>query len=237
MTDQFEVTNEYLPIKSKPLLQIALDSINLDEVFRVAELVQEHVDILEIGTVLLKKEGIRIVEKMKRLYPDTLICADTKTVDLGKLEAQIMFEAGADLISVCGLASEATIMFAIHEARIRQKKVMIDLIGLGDSYRQIKRFTYLQPDYLTVYTGIDERSTENDLFQKVEIISQISPIPLAISGGVQLDDISYLLIFNPAIIIVGAAITVSSDPNKAAKKFWENIKSLSFMNDVDESLW
>lgn len=234
MTDQFEITNEYLPIKSKPLLQIALDSINLDEVFRVAELVQEHVDILEIGTVLLKKEGIRIVEKMKRLYPNTLICADTKTVDLGKLEAQVMFDAGADLISVCGLASEATIMFAIHEARMRQKNVMIDLIGLGDSYRQIKRFTYLQPDYLTVHTGIDERSTENDLFQRVEIISQISPIPLAISGGVQLDDISYLLLFQPAIIIVGAAITASSDPNKAAKKFWENINSLSFVNRRDE---
>lgn len=235
MTDQFEITNHDLPIKSKPLLQIALDSINLDEVFRVAELVQGYVDILEIGTVLLKKEGIRIVEKMKRLYPHTLICADTKTVDLGKLEAQVMFEAGADLISVCGLASEATITLAIHEARMRQKKVLIDLIGLGDSYRQIKRFTYLQPDYLTVHTGVDERSTDNNLFQQVEIISQISPIPLAISGGVQLDDISYLLIFNPAIIIVGAAITASPDPNKTAKKFWENINSLPSIDNVDEA--
>lgn len=236
MTDQFEIINHDLPMKSKPLLQIALDSINLDEVFRVAELVQGYVDILEIGTVLLKKEGIRIVEKMKRLYPGILICADTKTVDLGKLEAQVMFEAGADLISVCGLASEATITFAIHEARMRQKKVLVDLIGLGDSYRQIKRFTYLQPDYLTVHTGIDERSTDNNLFQQVEIISQISPIPLAISGGVQLDDISYLLIFNPAIIIVGAAITASSDPNKTAKKFWENINALPSIDNVDEAL-
>lgn len=234
MTDLFEVTNEELPIKSKPLLQIALDSINLDEVFHTAELVQGYVDILEIGTVLLKKEGVRIVEKMKRLYPNTLICADTKTVDLGKLEAQVMFESGADMISVCGLASEATITLAIHEARMRQKKVLIDLIGLGDSYRQIKRFTYLQPDYLTVYTGIDERSTENDLFQKVEIISQISPIPLAISGGVQLDDISYLLIFNPAIIIVGAAITTSADPKIMAKKFWERINSHSFMDGPEK---
>ncbi|MDY0091175.1 MAG: orotidine 5'-phosphate decarboxylase / HUMPS family protein [Candidatus Vecturithrix sp.] len=234
MTDLFEVIDESLPIKSKPLLQIALDSIDIDDVFRVAELVQGYVDILEIGTVLLKKEGIRIIEKMKRLYPETLICADTKTVDLGKLEAQVMFEAGVDLITVCGLASEATITLAIHEARIRQKQVLIDLIGLGDSYRQIKRFTYLQPDYLTVHTGIDERSTENNLFQQVEIISQISPIPLAISGGVQLDDISYLLIFNPAIIIVGSAITASSDPKTAAKRFWEHINSESFINGFDE---
>lgn len=227
-------TDDHIPIKSKPLLQVALDSINLDENFQIAERIQDYVDILEIGTILLKKEGIRVVEKMKAMYPQKLLFVDTKTVDLGKIEAQVMFESGADMISVCGLASDATISLAIHEARTRQKKVLIDLIGSGDSYRQVKRLTYLQPDYLTVHTGIDERSADNDLFQKVEIISQISPIPLAISGGVQLDDISYLLVFNPAIIIVGSAITTSSQPREAAKKFWERINSLSFMDGVDE---
>jgi 3-hexulose-6-phosphate synthase len=226
--------DDHIPIKSKPLLQVALDSINPDENFQMAEYIQDYVDILEIGTILLKKEGIRIVEAMKARYPQKLLFVDTKTVDLGKIEAQVMFEAGADMISVCGLASDATISLAIHEARIRQKKILIDLIGLGDSYRQVKRLTYLQPDYLTVHTGIDERSADNDLFQKVEVISQISPIPLAISGGVQLDDISYLLVFNPAIIIVGSAITTSSQPREAAKKFWERINSLSFIDGIDD---
>ena len=217
-------------MKSKPLLQIALDSTNVDEIFRIADLVYDYVDILEIGTVLLKKEGAAIIEKMKRSYPEKYIFADSKTVDLGKLEAEVIFEAGADMMSVCGIASDATIGLVIHEAHIRQKEVLIDLIGLGDSYRQIKRLTYLQPDYITVHTGIDERVNDNDLFEKVEIISQISPISLAIAGGVQLDDISYLLVFNPAIIIVGTAITSSSDPRETAKLFWERINNPSFLD-------
>ena len=159
-------SDDHIPMKSKPLLQVALDSINLDEVFQTAELIQDYVDILEIGTILLKKEGIHIIEKMKEIFPQKLIFVDTKTVDLGRIEAQVMFEAGADMMSVCSLASDATISLVIHEARTRQKKVLIDLIGLGDSYRQVKRLTYLQPDYLTVHTGIDERSADNDLFQK-----------------------------------------------------------------------
>ena len=109
-------SDDHIPMKSKPLLQVALDSINLDEVFQTAELIQDYVDILEIGTILLKKEGIHIIEKMKEIFPQKLIFVDTKTVDLGRIEAQVMFEAGADMMSVCSLASDATISLVIHEA-------------------------------------------------------------------------------------------------------------------------
>lgn len=210
-----------------PLLQIALDCIDFNEALRIAELVHDYADILEIGTLLLKKEGIGIVEHVKRTFPEKLLFVDTKTIDIGKLEAQLMFDAGADIISVCGAASDVTIGFAIYEARSREKQVMIDLIGLGDSYRQVKRLSYLKPDYLTVYTSLDEQISENNLFDKVEIISQISPIPLAISGGIQLDDIPYLLVFQPAIIIVGAAIANTSSPRETAKLFHESIQHLS----------
>ncbi len=213
-----------------PLFQVALDCIHFDEAFQIAKLVQEFVDILEIGNVLLKKEGCRIIEHFKKAFPEKLVFVDTKTVDLGKLEAQVMFDAGADIISVCGVASDVTIGFAIQEAHGRQKQVVIDLIGLGDSYRQVKRLSHLQPDYLTVHTGIDERSVENDLFEKIEIISQISPVPLAISGGIELDDIPYLLVFRPTIIIVGSAITKNSAPRETAQRFRETIDTPGFAN-------
>ncbi|MBD3306011.1 hypothetical protein GF339_06485 [candidate division KSB3 bacterium] len=208
---------------SPPLLQIALDSIHSHEIFRVADLIREAVDILEVGTVLLKKEGTQVVSALKERFPDKLIFVDTKTLDLGKIEAQVMFEAGADIMSVCGVASDATIGLVLREAHALGKQVMIDLIGLGDCYRQVKRLSALQPDYLTVYTGIDERTTENTLFEKLEIISQISPIPVAVSGGVELDDLPYLLVFRPAIIIVGTAITRASRPDEVAQRFWESI--------------
>lgn len=208
---------------TKPLLQVALDYANTPEVLQIAEAVQEYVDILDIGTLLLKREGVRIITVIKQAFPKKLVFADTKTVDLGQLEAQMVFEAGADMMSVCGAAPDATIELAIREAHLLGKKVLVDLIGTDASYRQIKRLSYVQPDYIIIHSGVDEWHHENTLFEKVEIISQICPIPLAISGGIQLDDIPYLLIFQPAIIVIGTAITTSSQPRQAAKLFWESI--------------
>lgn len=220
-------------MEAKPLLQIALDYVEGDDVLRVARLVQNYVDILDVGTLLLKKEGVRVVETLKHAFPDKLVLADTKTIDLGQQEARMVFGVGADMMSVCAAASDATIELAIREAHLWGKQVLLDLIGTETSYRQIKRLSYFQPDYITIHTAIDEWRTKNTLFDKVEIISQICPIPLAIAGGIQLDDIPYLLVFQPAILIVGTAITTSSQPQTAARHFWESIhESLLLPADI-----
>lgn len=214
-------------LESRPLLQIALDRVDGNEALHIADAVQRYVDILGIGTALLKKEGIKIVEAIKQRYPDKLVCADTKTIDFGQTEACMVFDAGADMMSVCAVAADATIDLVLREARKRGKRVLIDLIGTGDSYRQIKRLSLLEPDYIIVHTGVDERFAANDLFEKVEIVSQISPIPLAIAGGIELDDMPYLQIFHPAIVIVGSAIHSSSQPVSVAQHFWESLQHAS----------
>ncbi len=208
---------------STPLLQVALDYQEGANVLNFARSIQEYVDIFDIGTLLLKKEGIGIIRAIKDVFPKKLIYADTKTLDLGQLEASLAFNAGADMMSVCGVASDRTIELAIKEGRLRRKAVVIDLIGLEASYRQIKRLSYFQPDYLMIHTGVDEWQKENTLFQKVEIIAQLCPIPLAFSGGIQVDDIPYLLVFHPAILVIGSAISTAPDPVNMARRFYESI--------------
>ena len=221
-------------MRSKPLLQVALDCQDLDEALEIADAVLDYADILEIGTALLKKEGIRSLAIFKEHFSEKLLFADTKTIDLGKMEARMVFEAGADMMSVCGVASDQTIESAIQEARNTHKQVMVDMISLGDAYRQVKRLGGFQPDYLAVHTGVDERIKKDDLFEQVEIISRISPIPYAVSGGIQLDDVSYLTLFHPAILVVGAAITTSPLPEETARRFWNRIHTLSFLSSDDE---
>lgn len=208
---------------TKPLLQVALDYVDGHDVFRIIDAVQEYVDILDIGTLLLKREGVSIIAQMKQAFPDKLVFVDTKTLDLGQLEARLVFSAGADMMSVSGAASDATIELALREAHAQGKKVFIDLMGTDASYRQIKRLGYFEPDYIIIHSGVDEWHHENNLFEKVEIISQICSLPLAISGGIQLDDIPYLLVFQPAILIIGTAITTASSPQLVARSFWESI--------------
>jgi 3-hexulose-6-phosphate synthase len=210
-------------MNTSPLLQIALDDVPHDGIFDLLAQIYAHVDIIDIGILLLKREGIKIITQIKAAYPEKLVFVDTKTIDFGRLEAELVFEAGADIMSVCCAAANITIELAIRQARVMGKKVAIDLLGTDDWHRQLKRLNAFKPDYIVVHTGVDEwhsgQDADTDLFTKVEIISPYSPTPLAIAGGIQLDDIPYLLLFHPAILIVGSAITKASDPAEAARQF------------------
>ncbi len=222
-------------MRSKPLLQIALDCADVREALDIADAVLDYVDIFEIGTALLKKEGVRSLTIFKERFSEKPLFVDTKMIDLGKMEARMVFDAGADMMSVCGVASDQTIELAIQEARANHKQVMIDMISMGDAYRQVKRLGAFQPDYLAVHTGVDERVRKDDLFEQVETISRISPVPFAVSGGIQLDDVSYLMLFHPAILVVGSAITAASQPEEMARRFWNRIHTLSFFTaDYDD---
>jgi len=219
-------------IPTRPLLQVAFDYVDGHEMLRLAELVQDSADIFEIGTLLLKREGIGVIAKLKQAFPEKMLFVDTKTVDLGQLETRMIFDAGADMMSVCSAALDLTIELAIREAHALDKRILVELLDTGDFYRQIKRLRYFQPDYVTVYNGIDERPSDDPLgdtlFDKVELLSKISPIPLAVAGGVRLDDIPYLLLFQPAIIIVGTSITSSPDPQHTAHAFLKSLQEPSF---------
>ena len=90
-------------------LQVAFDIQHSDEVLKLVEVNGDLIDIVEIGTPLIIKEGLKSVQKIKKEYPNQTVLADLKIMDAGLLEAQIGFDAGADIVSVLGLASKKTL--------------------------------------------------------------------------------------------------------------------------------
>src|SRR3984957_14571258 len=91
--------------KRPVLLQIAIDRA---ESLGVIAQVRGIADIIEIGTPLLKRFGIGAIATACELCPDTPILADTKTVDAGDLELEMLFGAGARLMTVLSSTSPAT---------------------------------------------------------------------------------------------------------------------------------
>ena len=69
-------------------LQIALDLDSADKAVAMAAQVYGLVDIIELGTPLMLKEGVGVVGLMKRRFPDALILADMKIADGGYMEAR-----------------------------------------------------------------------------------------------------------------------------------------------------
>ena len=49
-------------------LQVAFDLLSLEEVLALLEEVHDLVDIVEIGTPLILKEGLKVVTKIKFIY-------------------------------------------------------------------------------------------------------------------------------------------------------------------------
>lgn len=207
-----------------PLLQVALDCLKIGEALRISSEVEEYIDILEVGTPLLKSEGLRTVEILKKVFMEKIIFADTKTMDVGDLEARMAFDAGADIISVCSRAPKQTIITAIEEGRKRDRKVMVDLLGESDKILAAEEIKVMGPHYFCIHTGIDEQRAGRNPFEVVEAFSKRISVPYAIAGGIKPEDISKIIPFNPSIIIVGGYITRSQNPKEAAKLLQAEIK-------------
>ena len=127
------------------LLQVAIDR---PEHLRVAPLVRGLADIVEIGTPLLKRFGIGVIATVHELCPGTPVLADTKTVDGGDVEAEMVLGAGARLMTVLSSASSATHLAVDRIAARFGAFVVVDTItesGKPNSCRQARLFQTASP--------------------------------------------------------------------------------------------
>ncbi|MCY7288092.1 MAG: orotidine 5'-phosphate decarboxylase, partial [Cryobacterium sp.] len=60
-------------------LQVAMDVLTTDAALELAAKVAPYVDIIELGTPLIKAEGLRAVTAIKAAHPDKTVFADLKT--------------------------------------------------------------------------------------------------------------------------------------------------------------
>ena len=104
-----------------------------------SEAVEGGSDWIEAGTPLLKSEGSEALRVLKRTFPDRVLVADMKTMDVGGFEVEIAAKAGADVVSVLGLADDGTISEAVLTARQYGARVMVDLIGVTDKVARAQR--------------------------------------------------------------------------------------------------
>ena len=89
-----------------PYLQIALDNPSLEGAKRVIRSLPESDRIiLEVGTPLLKKHGVKVIRELREIAKDVFIIADLKTLDVGKVEVDLAFEETADSVVVAGVAA------------------------------------------------------------------------------------------------------------------------------------
>jgi 3-hexulose-6-phosphate synthase len=205
-------------------LQLALDVLSLPEALTIANAAGSYVDWLEAGTVLIKSEGIRVVDELKRLFPDKPLLADMKVMDGGAREAKLAFGAGADIITVSACASDATLQAALEVAAGKEKQVMVDLLAAPDPVVRAKEVEAMGAHCLCVHRSTDTAGGV-DASDEIATLAEAVSIPIAAAGSIRLATWSQAVRAGASVIIVGSAIIKATNPAEAARAFQEALQA------------
>ena len=204
----------------KPVLQLALDFVNLDQALRAArEAVQGGVQWLEAGTPLIKSEGLDAVRALRREFPQATIVADMKVMDAGRLETECAAKAGANVVHVLAAASDSTIAECIEAARRYDARITVDLLGLGSRERMVERAREVErmgAACVCIHTPIDLQMRGELPFDDLRAVAAAVDVPVAVAGGINSETAADAIEAGASIVIVGGAITKSPDASAAA---------------------
>jgi 3-hexulose-6-phosphate synthase len=209
-------------------LQLAYDLGTYEELYAFMEEIEEAIDIIEIGTPVILREGVSHIENVKKRFPDKLIFADLKIMDAGELEADIGFQAGADMVSVLGLASKKTIEAAKNSAIQWNRKIMIDMINLQDPIMKWTDFMKMGMDYGCLHTAHDDVTDGGNSLEMVKNFHEThGGQQISVAGGIDPEKIRNLKSCQPEILVVGSYITTAVDPSKAVKTIRQVMNEIS----------
>jgi 3-hexulose-6-phosphate synthase len=202
--------------KKQMKLQVAMDVLTTEAALALADSVAEQVDILELGTPLIKAEGLSAITAVKRAHPDKIVLADLKTMDAGALEAKIAFDAGADLVTVLGVADDSTIAGAVSAAREAGKGVVVDLIGVADKVERAQQAHELGAEFVEFHAGLDEQAKPGYSIASLLADGEAAGVPFSVAGGVNAGTINDVQNSGADAAVIGSGIYSAADPGGAA---------------------
>ncbi len=207
-------------------LQLAFDFLQVPEIIRLVGQVADLVDLVEIGTPVIIRDGVQAVRRLKAAFPAMALVADLKIMDGGEYEASLAFEAGADWVTVLGHADEVTIAQAVKAARACGAKIMVDMIGVADVGPRAAVVQALGAGCVCVHTAIDVQHTGRNPLQELrEIKGVLQSACAAVAGGIDARTIAEVSREQPDIVIVGGGITRQADPRAAAQELRRRMKA------------
>ena len=200
-------------------LQLAIDLLNKEDAAELANKVKDYVDIVEIGTPIVINEGLPAVQHLNDNIDSVKVLADLKIMDAADYEVSQAVKFGADIVTILGVAEDASIKAAVDEAHKHGKQLLVDMIAVQDLEKRAKVLDDLGADYIAVHTGYDlQAEGQSPLESLRKVKSVISNSKVAVAGGINPDTIKDIVAENPDLIIVGGGIANADDPVEAAKQ-------------------
>lgn len=199
-------------------LQIALDVLTTEDALNLVTITYPYIDIIEIGTPLVKHEGVSVLKTLRNHFKEKEILVDLKTMDVGEYESDIFFKEGADIVTVLGAASLETVKGSVKSAKKYGGKVLVDLINVEDKVSRAIEAINIGCDYIGVHTGIDQQHKGETPFADLRLLKNKINIPIFVAGGINLHTLDKIIEEKPYTIVVGGSITLADYPANVARE-------------------
>lgn len=202
-----------------PVLQVALDEVNLDRALQYArEAVAGGATWVEAGTPLIKACGLDAVRELRKAFPHLTVIADMKTMDTGAFEAEIAIKAGASVVGILGAASDGTFIEAAKAARKYGARIYMDLLSVTDKPKRAAQAKALGCDYVSLHMGIDEQMRGQSPLEVLRAVVKVAGVPVMVAGGLNSETVGECVKAGASIVIVGGALTKAPDIAAEARK-------------------
>ncbi len=207
-------------------LQVAIDLLSTSDALTLLHKVGPYVDVIELGTPLIKQEGMSVVKYIKAAYPDKIVFADLKTMDTGELEADLAFNAGADVMTVLGSAGDSTIIGAVKSGKKHGKSVVADMIGVKDRLARLKELKKLGITWAELHAGLDEQAQPGYSINNLLELGKQADVSFSIAGGDTLESIEAVEAAGAIVAVAGHHIYGAKDPAAASRGLREKIRKI-----------
>lgn len=217
-----------------PYLQIAFDIPSLKRTKDIVSVLPESDRIiLEVGTPLLKKYGVKVIRELRELVKDKFMIADLKTLDVGKVEVDLAFEETADGVVAAGLAAKEVLNKFVYEAKRLGIYAIVDMMEVEDPIRKLRLLKHF-PDVVILHRAIDVEKVGTHRLEFIQELRKAFPqkkFLVAIAGGITPEIAKDALGYGADIIIAGRYITQSKDVRRSVREFLEITREMR--EDID----
>ena len=212
---------------SHPKLQLALDMTDLHHAVSVLQQTHEYIDIIEVGTLLCLAEGLGAIRTIRAVFPEHIIVGDVRIVRAGAKIAKMVFDAGANRVTVVAEAPVSTLEATCKLAREYDCEVQVELADTVDN-SQLSIWQNLGIEHLIYHseTEVSENGQSQWLQQSLELVSKLCETGFRVTatGGIKPETISMFKGIPLDIIIAGRAIWQSDSPLESAKSIQQAIR-------------
>ncbi|MGY6172478.1 3-keto-L-gulonate-6-phosphate decarboxylase UlaD [Candidatus Mycoplasma pogonae] len=211
----------------KPMLQIACDTLTVEEAIENVNKVKDYVDVVEAGTILINSVGKHAVAELKKAFPDKIIIADVKVADAGKVFGNMFFGEGAKYVTaIC--ASEPETMEVLNQEGKKfnsENEIQVELTS-NFCFDQAFKWKKAGVNQVVLHRARDAQAAGVEWCEKdLETVRQFADLgfKVSVTGGVEKKDIKFFKGLPVYIFIAGRSIRDSENPALAAKELKDEI--------------